>query len=196
MIDCSSCKKCSCYQGMKCAKGYDFTKYKELSVNEYKNQENEKILKVATKIEAEHYMKWTRLEEIICFSKDMDYKKIGIAMCIGLIEEANTLLKILTKNFAVTTICCKSCGFEKKKYELPNVRPDRLEVTCNPIAQAQILNDEKTDLNIIVGLCVGHDILFTKYSKAPVITFIAKDRVLGHNTAASIYSSYYKRKLL
>ena len=126
----------------------------------------------------------------------MDYKKIGIAMCIGLIEEANTLLKILTKNFAVTTICCKSCGFEKKKYELPNVRPDRLEVTCNPIAQAQILNDEKTDLNIIVGLCVGHDILFTKYSKAPVITFIAKDRVLGHNTAASIYSSYYKRKLL
>jgi uncharacterized metal-binding protein len=58
-----------------------------------------------------------------------------------------------------------------------------------------VLNDFKTDLNIIVGLCIGHDILFTKYSQAPVTTFIVKDRVTGHHTAATLYSSYYQKKL-
>jgi len=42
---------------------------------------------------------------------------------------------------------------------------------------------------------VGHDSLFIKYSKAPVTTLITKDRVLGHNPAAALYTSgfYYKR---
>lgn len=67
---------------------------------------------------------------------------------------------------------------------------------CNPIGQAEILNEIGTDLNIIVGLCIGHDILFQKYSKAPTTTFIVKDRVLSHNTAGAIYTKYYLKKLL
>jgi uncharacterized metal-binding protein len=196
MIDCSTCKTNQCYHGKECAKGYDFTKYKNISNEEYKKQENIKILKTASKIEAEHYMKWTRLEEIIGFCKDMDYRKIGIAMCVGLVEEVCTLKKILSKDFTVVDICCKSCGFDKNEFNVPHIKSDRYEATCNPIAQALILNGEKTDLNIIVGLCIGHDILFTKYSEAPVTTFIVKDRVLGHNTGASLYSKYYLRKFL
>jgi uncharacterized metal-binding protein len=63
--------------------------------------------------------------------------------------------------------------------------------------QAKILNKQKTDLNVIVGLCVGHDSLFIKYSQAPVTTLITKDRILGHNPAAALYTSgfYYKRLL-
>ena len=66
---------------------------------------------------------------------------------------------------------------------------------CNPILQAKILNSEKTDLNIVVGLCVGHDSLFYRYSDAPVTTAVTKDRVLGHNPAAALYTadSYYSR---
>ncbi len=66
---------------------------------------------------------------------------------------------------------------------------------CNPILQAQLLNKEKTDLNILIGLCVGHDSLFIKYSEAIVTTLIAKDRVLGHNPAAALYLSdtYYSK---
>jgi uncharacterized metal-binding protein len=45
-------------------------------------------------------------------------------------------------------------------------------------------------------LCIGHDILFQKYSKAPTTTFIVKDRVLSHNTAGAIYTKYYLKKLL
>ena len=50
---------------------------------------------------------------------------------------------------------------------------------------------------MLVGLCVGHDAIFTRHSKAPVTTFIVKDRVLGHNPAAALYTAkfYYKRVL-
>ena len=36
------------------------------------------------------------------------------------------------------------------------------EPMCNPIAQAQLLNRAQTQLNICLGLCVGHDSLFYK----------------------------------
>ena len=66
---------------------------------------------------------------------------------------------------------------------------------CNPILQAKMLNQAKTDLNVVVGLCVGHDSLFYKYSEAITTTMITKDRVLGHNPAAALYTAetYYKR---
>ena len=68
---------------------------------------------------------------------------------------------------------------------------------CNPIAQAVLLNEQKTQLNIVVGLCVGHDSLFYKYSDAMVTTLITKDRVLAHNPAGAVYCAegYYKKKL-
>ena len=66
-----------------------------------------------------------------------------------------------------------------------------------PITQAEILNSEGTEFNILVGLCVGHDSLFIKYSQAPVTVLIAKDRVFGHNPVMGLYlSGYYSRKLM
>lgn len=69
---------------------------------------------------------------------------------------------------------------------------------CNPILQAQDLNAAGTELNVVVGLCVGHDSLFYKYAEAPTTTLITKDRVLGHNPAAALYTAktYYYSKLL
>jgi uncharacterized metal-binding protein len=77
------------------------------------------------------------------------------------------------------------------------VKKGSYEAICNPILQAKLLNEQKTDLNVIVGLCVGHDSLFIKYSDALVTTLITKDRVLGHNPAAALYTSnfYYQRLL-
>jgi uncharacterized metal-binding protein len=45
---------------------------------------------------------------------------------------------------------------------------------------------------VIVGLCLGHDMLFTMNSKAPVTTLIVKDRLLGHNPVIALYSNYHK----
>jgi len=63
------------------------------------------------------------------------------------------------------------------------------------LAPVNLLNEKETDLNIVIGLCLGHDVLFAQYSKSPVITLVVKDRVLAHNPLGAIYSNYYLNKL-
>jgi uncharacterized metal-binding protein len=66
---------------------------------------------------------------------------------------------------------------------------------CNPIAQAELLNRAGCELNIVLGLCVGHDSLFFRHSKGLATTLVAKDRVLGHNPVAALQlaDTYYQR---
>ena len=66
---------------------------------------------------------------------------------------------------------------------------------CILFCRPSFLTPRKTDLNVVVGLCVGHDSLFYKYSDAIVTTAVTKDRVLGHNPAAALYTanSYYSK---
>lgn len=143
--------------------------------------------------------RWTRVEDTIAFAKLMGYRRIGIATCIGLLEESDRLAAILkAQGFTPLSVCCKAGSLDKKEFglaESDKVRPGTFEPACNPIAQARICNDLKTDMNIIVGLCVGHDMLFNKHSEAPVTTLVVKDRVTGHNPAAVLYGQnfYYKR---
>jgi len=155
----------------------------------------------SARIEAKGYLKWTRIEETIEFAKLCNFKKIGIAFCIGLRNEARILVDIFEKNgFEVYSVVCKSGSIPKERIGLKkeeSVRPGSYEVICNPIAQAMLLNKAETDLNVIFGLCVGHDSLFIMHSKAPVTCLAVKDRVLAHNPMGAIYASYhyYKRKL-
>lgn len=143
--------------------------------------------------------RWTRVEDTIALAKLMGWKRIGIATCIGLLEESNRLAEILcAQGFEPQSVCCKVGSIDKLALgitEEQKVHPETFEPACNPIAQAQLLNAAKTDMNIIIGLCVGHDILFAKYSDAPVTTLIVKDRVTGHNPIAVLYGQnfYYKR---
>ena len=48
--------------------------------------------------------------------------------------------------------------------------------------------------NVLLGLCVGHDSLFFKYTEAPCTVLAVKDRLLGHNPLAAVYNvdSYYR----
>lgn len=196
MANCAGCKNPGCYTGNDCTKGLDFSHYVDTSKKEYDKAVNKNILEVSARIEGEHYMEWTRLEEIISFAEQMCYTRIGISHCIGLTTEAKFLAEALNRKFTVHSICCKFSGIDKKDFNLKQINCKRYEAICNPIGQAMVLNDLKTDLNIIVGLCMGHDILFTKYSDAPVTTFIVKDRVTGHNPAATLYASYYHKKFI
>ncbi len=196
MADCSGCKTFPCYKGEDCLRGQDFKAYDTPTRKEYGSAKNSKMLEVSTGIEGEHYMEWTRLEEIIGFAEQMGYRKIGIAHCVGLTNEAAVLKNILDKKFEVHAICCKFSGIDKKDFNLKQISDNRREAICNSIGQAMVLNDLNTELNLLVGLCVGHDILFTKYSEAPVTTFIVKDRVTGHNPAISLYSNYHLKKFI
>jgi len=143
--------------------------------------------------------RWTRVEDTIAFAKLMGYRKIGIATCIGLLEETNRLAAILTaQGFTPVSVCCKTGSIDKLELgleEKDKVRPSTFEPACNPVAQAMLMNRVQTDMNVIVGLCVGHDMLFVKYSDAPVTTLVVKDRVTGHNPVSVLYGQnfYYKR---
>lgn len=165
----------------------------------YENRVNKKVSIVSAEIEGEFYGKYTRVEEIIEFAKRMGYKKIGIATCIGLIEESRIFAKILRKNgFEVYGVACKVGAFDKTDIGVdPRYTCTTGNAMCNPILQAKLLNKQKTDFNVVVGLCVGHDSLFYKYAKAITTTLITKDRVLAHNPAGAIYqsSAYYKKLL-
>lgn len=173
------------------------------------DSDDAKIAQVAAKVEGLCYQpvpgseavnaRWTRVEDTIAFAKLMGYKKIGIATCIGLLDETNRLVKILkAQGFSPVSVCCKAGSIDKLELGLQEsikVRPNTFEPACNPVAQAKLLNLSQTDMNIIVGLCVGHDMLFSKYSEAPVTTLVVKDRVTGHNPVSTLYGQnfYYKR---
>lgn len=143
--------------------------------------------------------RWTRVEDTIALIRLMGWSRIGIATCIGLLDESTRLTEILlAQGFTPVSLCCKTGSIDKLELgigEEHKVRPGTFEPACNPIAQAGLLNEAQTDMNIIVGLCVGHDMLFAKYSTAPVTTLVVKDRVTGHNPAAVLYGQnfYYKR---
>ncbi|MDO9537371.1 MAG: DUF1847 domain-containing protein [Thermoplasmata archaeon] len=184
-MKCALCLKKDCYTGKDCVK------LKEEAEKGYTGQDLESM-KVSTSIEAKYYMQKTRLEELILYAKDMKYEKLGLAFCIGLEKEARIIHEILEKQFEVHSVCCKVCGIDKKSLGLERLHDyEGVEAMCNPIGQAMVLNDEGTQMNIILGLCIGHDILFTKHSDAPVTTLAVKDRVLAHNPLSAIYSNYY-----
>lgn len=155
----------------------------------------------AAKTEAAGYGRWTRAEETIEFAHRMEAKKIGIAHCVGLIQEAKVFAEIAEANgLEVRTCGCQVGMIPKESVGLKDsekVRPGAYENICNPVGQAEVLNVEKTDLNVIIGLCVGDDSLFMMHSKAPVTALVCKDRVTGHNPVAALYvgHSYYREKL-
>lgn len=90
---------------------------------------------------------------------------------------------------------CKVCGVGKS--EMGAMESDKVgPISCNPIEQAEVLNAANTDLNLLLGLCVGHDALFIKYSQAPVVPVAAKDRVIAHNPLGALYcSAIFKRMM-
>jgi uncharacterized metal-binding protein len=190
------------------------SKEKELkkALAKYKNPKTMRFAKAASLQEAECYARRdekpfvmrptkTRVEEVIEFARKMGYRKLGVAFCAGLFGEGKTLVQILEKHgFEVASVCCKVGGVPKEFLGLKDkekVRVGTDETMCNPISQAEVLNEAGTDFNILVGLCVGHDALFLKHAEALTTVLVAKDRVLGHNPVAALYGAkgYFQRLL-
>ena len=185
-MKCAKCSDKRCYSGKDCAGIRSEVEY---------SQDEIKSMRMSAHLESQYYMKMTRLEELINYAKGMDYRRLGMAFCIGLEREAEIIGGILERDFEVSSVCCKTCGIDKSVYDLERLHgPEGIEAMCNPIGQAMILNKDGTELNVILGLCIGHDALFTKHSMAPVTTLAVKDRVLAHNPLGVIYSGYYLGK--
>jgi len=165
----------------------------------HSDPEIQRLALSAARVEAAGYCRWPRVQEVMEFARRIGATRLGIATCVGLIREAGLLQDILGINgFHVSSVCCKVGSIPKEEIGLADeekVHPGQFEALCNPVGQAELLNEAGTELNIVVGLCVGHDSLFFKHSVAPVTVLVAKDRVTGHNPVAALYTShsYYRR---
>lgn len=167
----------------------------------YAEEENGRLARNAALVEAHGYCRLTRLEEIMDFARRCAFSRLGIAFCIGLQAEARVVSRVLRANgFGVDSVACKNAALPKEELGLGDddkVEPGGFEGMCNPIGQARALARAGTELNLLLGLCVGHDSLFMRHSVAPVTVLAAKDRVLGHNPLAAVYlaDGYYRDRL-
>lgn len=171
----------------------------EWALERYEEGRNHNIMVASAEVEYEGYCQWTRVEEIMAFARKINAHRIGIANCIGLLNEARIFARILRANgFEPYSVLCKVAGKSKSSIGIPQECENIGAAMCNPILQARLLNEAHTDLNVVIGLCVGHDSLFYKYSDAYVTTLVTKDRITGNNPAAALYTanSYYRKKLV
>lgn len=173
----------------------------ERTFQAYQEEENREFYIKSSELEALGYGVWPRVKEVMEFSRAMGFHKLGLAFCKGLRNEAKILDTILRRNgFDVVSVICKAGGISKEKAGIPEghkVHPGQFEAMCNPIGQAALLAEQQTQFNLVVGLCVGHDSLFYKYTQALTTTVITKDRVLAHNPAGALYCAegYFRGRI-
>jgi uncharacterized metal-binding protein len=139
-----------------------------------------------------------RLLEIAEFAGRMNYGKLGLVFCVGLMREAEKVSSFLSgKGFQVVSVVCKAGRIPKEELGIldsQKIQPGRPEAMCNPVLQAAALNRAGTEFNIVMGLCVGHDSVFLRHSDAYCTVLAAKDRPTGHNPLAAVYNleSYFR----
>ncbi len=167
----------------------------------YKEKECNSFFVTAAEVEKHAYGNWPRLRETVEMCKRMGYERIGMAFCRALAKEARVVADVFRRfDLNLISVICKCGGFPKTAAGIPDefyIEPGTFEPMCNPVAQARLLNEQKTQFNIALGLCVGHDSLFYRYSEALVTTLVVKDRILAHNPVGAIYQAdgLYSEKL-
>ena len=208
MYRCADCGRLACFGGDDSrAPGNCPMKEEQISKDiksEYMQSENNSFFVEAAKIEKQGYGRWNRVRETIELCKRMGYREIGMAFCLGLVNEAKTVQRIFEEHgLKVHSVICKTGGNDKCDFGIPEdmkLREGQFEAACNPIGQARFLAEENVDFIVVIGLCVGHDSLFykyaAKYTDAFVTTLVSKDRATGNNPCAAIYCAdgYFKDK--
>ena len=183
-IDCLICKDHQCTEGKTCILSSQLSSKPEC-------KEYQKMLNSALDISLEDERILCRVSELVYFAIEMNYKKIGIAYCNDLSEPTNIVVHALRRFFDVFPVCCKIGGKQLQDTMLT----DNIKVACNPIGQADILNKAEVDFNVLIGLCIGTDCIFTQLSNAPVSTLFVKDKSLANNPIGAVYSDYYLKEV-
>ncbi|MCK4594612.1 DUF1847 domain-containing protein [bacterium] len=154
------------------------------------------LFDAAAEVEAEGYLKLTRIEEFALLATKLGARRVGLAFCIGSAEETAVIAGYLERRgFEVSSVCCKLGGMPKEELGHSPVPGSSVDTSCNPLGQAAQLELDGVDIIGSISLCVGHDALLGLGSTIPVVTLIAKDRVTGHNPAAVVYNRYLRRRL-
>ncbi len=194
------CTKQGCWRGERegvpgYCQGNHYLAEIETSKAEYGRPENYRLYEAAAVVGAVEDGFRPRVAEALHFCRQLSLSKVGFAVCTALEYDMKVLKKLFAKEgFDVVCASCQIGRVSAEERGVPHLK-EYVNAVCNPIAQAEILNSAGTELNFIVGLCLGHDILFTRHSKAPVSTLIVKDRMTGNNPSAALHGWHARRKL-
>ena len=168
----------------------------EASKKQYLEPDDAGIHLAAAKVLIKGGYDWHRIQQCIEFARELGAAKVGLAVCVGLIREGRELARYMDRaGLQVVSVACMIGAIDAKETGIPEEWLVPGAISCNPIAQAEIMNQEQTQLNMVYGLCVGHDTLFIKHSKAPVTYVAVKDMVTGNNPSSVLFSPYHRMKL-
>lgn len=176
-MNCTSCKSKSCRKGISC----HLESYKgEKVVEAFHMPDNQRIVQAAALlVDNGRAGTLSRLDEIMEFIHLMNYQKVGLAYCFGMEHEANLVKEAFhERGIRLHTVSCSTGAILQ---DTVNEKSCVHKVSCNPIGQAWQLNSEGVDFVVIMGICLGHDILLQKNLKADFTTFLVKDRLYNHN---------------
>jgi uncharacterized metal-binding protein len=179
-IECAACNRYACQVGRldatpdDCPMRGPFPSFDEL----YATDEAKRLLYQAARVEAEGYGRWTRIREVAELALRMGYRRLGVAGCPDMGLEADLAARSLRRRGLEVIVAAPFAD-------------------CDPVGQAALLAEERTHLNVIAGMCVGHDALFIRHSRAPVTSLVVRDPRLAHNPAAALYTrdGYLKKAL-
>jgi uncharacterized metal-binding protein len=191
-LDCLRCDEKACLRGESCP-ALDRSIFVEPSA------EIHHLLDTSMDIAFEEERRLCRVAELVYFCLGMKYRTLGVAYCVDLEEPAEILTSLLRRFFHVVPVCCKVGGskVDDTAMDLGNRSYEKSSpaIACNPLGQAAVLNAARTDFNVLVGLCMGVDCIFSKVSEAPVTTIFVKDKSLANNPIGAIYSEHYLREI-
>ncbi|MGD8362716.1 MAG: DUF1847 domain-containing protein [Gemmatimonadota bacterium] len=177
--DCLECANRVCLRGESCP-------YLTIPDCALYTREQLDLLESAWDVALEEERSLCRLAELVYVALEMGYKRLGVAFCEDLRQPAEILAGVLRRFFEVEAVSCRVRGPEENGRGV--LVPER---GCDPGAVAQLLNTRGTELNVLVGFCVGSDCLFEQVSQAPVTTLFVKDKSLANNPIGAVYSHYY-----
>lgn len=188
--DCLACAEAICLNGGKCVRptGEVLPTSPEVL----------RMLEAAADITFESERELCRMAELIYFVVEMKFRRVGVAFCIDLIEPTRILCGVLRRFVDVFAACCKlpNSSVNAGVTEEAGLEPsDWRDLPCNPVGQATVLEQFGSELNILVGLCMGADVAFVQVSPVPVTTLFVKDRMLANNPIGAVYSEYYLKEI-
>jgi uncharacterized metal-binding protein len=192
IVDCLACRHWRCLQGEQCELVTPSVSPSVLG------HEIDRMLEASLDISSEEERTLCRLSELIYFCLEMQYQHIGVAYCVDLQEPSEILVRVLRLFFNVYPVCSKIGGTVVSALlngrQLERGQRAARCVACNPAGQAGVLNRMGTYINVLVGLCMGADCIFARFSDAPVTTLFVKDKSLANNPIGAVYSDYYLKE--
>jgi uncharacterized metal-binding protein/predicted Fe-Mo cluster-binding NifX family protein len=183
-LNCLGCRDRVCLWGQPCP-------HVSLPATAGPTGETREILEAAWDVALERERTLCRLAEVVYFALEMGYHRLGVAYCVDLEEPAAILTRVLQRFFDVMPVCCRVAGTVPVGGGVNADGPAVGGSVCDPSGMAFVLNEAKTDLNVVVGLCVGADCIFNREGKAPVTTLFVKDKSLANNPIGAVYSHYH-----